>query len=615
MAKSLKWNISVTDTEGNSIGVDKCIIIFINYNKTSSGYSLPNISTDLASGGFVTGDSASNWWNLSSSSYPYVGVIVALNNTDYVCNSTDQNTVYKTLNFANGSSTIDDYLWGKVATYDINNIKHASLTGYEEYVSDYYNPIYFVEGSNFYSSAVNNDSVTVNIVLSSSSSPQPSTDPEVSYTIGSVGNINGNVTITPTSPFTVGSDGVTMVVTPNTGYSFSNTDYVSIDSDTSYDFTLQSDGTMTYELSQTIAKTLTTGCIINGTITKDTVTITMPFTTNGENGTINQTSPVSVSNTGIKFIVTPNSGYYIGDGDNCSASWTGGSVNFAVSGKTFIYTFTYTEAETIAKAGDMVIKWTFTKKEVVSERVNFYTVFLPTDDNMSTIADTVFIESGNVISVIQYFLSYKKFGCKIESTGESVLHAGRHTYKVNAPYTNKVTKELDCGEIEILEKYNNVTDYVSQLTIYLPFIGFEELDINNFMGYKMKLKYIVDIVTGKCLAEIYSNCFGEFQCVNQFSGYIARDEPISDNVGNASGSYALLTTNQMGGIIPYVNIVRSVPLEGDIGAYSGYPSNEIVKVKDIDGYVKFNNIHVSNVKCTNDEKDMIESLLTSGIIV
>ncbi len=710
MAKGLKWNVTVKDTSGNSIGTDKCIVIGMNYNKTSTGYTVYDISTNLTSGGYITGNGGNGWWNLYSSSYPYVCFIIALNNDDYVCNASDQNSVYKTLNFANGSSTIDEYLWNKIVTYSIGNVKHADLTGYETYVSSYYNPIYFVEASSFFGSATYNDTVTINIVLSTGTSPTPSTDPEVSYTIGSVGNLNGNVSVSPESPFTVGSDGVTMVVTPNSGYSFTSSDYVSIDADTSYDFTLQTDGTMTYTMSQSIAKTLTSGFVINGSITKDVITVSVPFTISGNNANVNQTSPMTVGENGVvfnvtpnddyyfsdddtckatygsneisftksaniythtftlteastisssggnltiswtvskketsvsltftingnnasinqtspitvyssssaMFKVTPNNGWYFSDSDTCKASWSGGSVNFNKVDNYYTYTFSYNEAYIMANAGDVVISWTITQKEDTSERLNFYTVFLPTKENMKTIADAVFIEDSSVVDAIQYFLSYKQFSCNIEPSGYSVLHAGRYKFGEDSPYTDKTTIELDCGIVEVKEKYNSLVDYTSSLTIYLPFIGFEDLNTDYFMGYSMKLIYVIDVVTGKCLAKVLTNCFGDFQCVAEYSGYVARDEPISDNVGNNSGSYALLTTYQIGDIIPYLLITRNIPIESDIGNYSGYPSNEIIKVKDATGFIKFNSIRVNGLNCTDSEKDEIKSLLLNGVIV
>lgn len=63
---------------------------------------------------------------------------------------------------------------------------------------------------------------------------------------------------------------------------------------------------------------------------------------------------------------------------------------------------------------------------------------------------------------------------------------------------------IDCGEVEIAELNENATDYnpYTAIQIYLPFIGITELDINEFMGGKIGIKYHIDVYTGTCLAEV-----------------------------------------------------------------------------------------------------------------
>ena len=63
---------------------------------------------------------------------------------------------------------------------------------------------------------------------------------------------------------------------------------------------------------------------------------------------------------------------------------------------------------------------------------------------------------------------------------------------------------IDCGEVEVPELNQNATDYNPYVAIhiYLPFIGITELDINDFMGGRIGVKYHIDVYTGTCLAEV-----------------------------------------------------------------------------------------------------------------
>ena len=76
-----------------------------------------------------------------------------------------------------------------------------------------------------------------------------------------------------------------------------------------------------------------------------------------------------------------------------------------------------------------------------------------------------------------------------------------------------------------------------------------------------------------------------------------------------------MTSMQLGELTPFILVNTKVPLEGDIVNYKGLPTNEIVKVGDATGFIKYSSIHVDGMTATDVEKDEIESLLMSGIFV
>lgn len=90
--------------------------------------------------------------------------------------------------------------------------------------------------------------------------------------------------------------------------------------------------------------------------------------------------------------------------------------------------------------------------------------------------------------------------------------------------------EFDMGTIDLssysaIFSTDSVFDYspYSRLGIYLPFIGYEELDIDECRNTTVKLVYRIDIMTGTCVAIIYVN--GE--PIYQFTGNCLVQIPIS----------------------------------------------------------------------------------------
>ena len=348
-----------------------------------------------------------------------------------------------------------------------------------------------------------------------------------------------------------------------------------------------------------------------GSIVKPTVTYEA-----GSEYTVKPVSPITVSGN-INLVVTLNDGY---KWDNVVQKITIDTheITGVVSEKTCTFVLTTTN---VGKGG--AITWGLHYSVVQppsEERVDFFTIYEPTNANMQKINDAIFINAGDgtTISVLQYFSSYKKFYCKIPVAGYKQLKGGRYDFGEQAPYVKEHTIVVDCGSVKIPEQYHSLLDYspFSRLTIYLPFIGFQELDDKLVVGRTLKVQYIVDVLSGRCLAQLYVDSTELKSCIAEYGGTIAADEMFgSDNGYDYYGAYELMTTMQLGELSCYILIHTKLPLEGDIVNYKGLPTNEIVKVGDVTGFVKYSSIHVDGMTATDSEKSEIESLLLSGIFV
>lgn len=336
----------------------------------------------------------------------------------------------------------------------------------------------------------------------------------------------------------------------------------------------------------------------------------------GSEYTVEPASPITVSGY-VDLVVTLNEGY---EWDDVSQIITidGNEITGTVSGNTCTFTLA---TENVGTGGDITWGLHFSVVQPPSEeRVDFFTIYEPTNANMQKINDAIFINAadGTTINVQQYFSSYKKFYCNIPIAGYKQLKGGRYDFGEQAPYVKEHTIVVDCGSVEIPEQNQSLLDYspFSRLTIYLPFIGFQELDDKVVVGHTLKVQYVVDVLSGRCLAQLFVDSTDLKSYFAEYGGTIAADEIFgTDNGYNYYGAYELMTTMQLGELSCYVLIHTKIPLEGDIVNYKGLPTNEIVRVGDVTGFVKYSSIHVDGMTATDSEKSEIESLLMSGIFV
>lgn len=90
--------------------------------------------------------------------------------------------------------------------------------------------------------------------------------------------------------------------------------------------------------------------------------------------------------------------------------------------------------------------------------------------------------------------------------------------------------EVDCGYVDITERYASALDYnpYTKVSLYLPFIGTVPLDTDEVMGHRVKCVYTIDIVSGACVAKIMVDYPDTSNGVlYQFSGHCSISMPLT----------------------------------------------------------------------------------------
>lgn len=125
---------------------------------------------------------------------------------------------------------------------------------------------------------------------------------------------------------------------------------------------------------------------------------------------------------------------------------------------------------------------------------------------------------------IENIVSCKSIPLSLEGVTQKIILGNVDTGVNGDKVSNNFAKQ-NIGSIAITEKYHNFLDYApyTNVIIYLPYVGFKELDTNLVMGKTLSISYTVDIITGGCLCQITSNNVKLYE----FNGNMGIDIPIT----------------------------------------------------------------------------------------
>ena len=228
--------------------------------------------------------------------------------------------------------------------------------------------------------------------------------------------------------------------------------------------------------------------------------------------------------------------------------------------------------------------------------------------------------------------------------------------------------KVDCGTFTFNrhDMTNSYLDYApySKCYLYLPFIGVQEINIDDFMQSTMHVVYHVDILTGAMFCYVMRNN----NVMYTYMGQCAENVPLSSSsysntigsimsaaasivgvasvaaTGGASGPVAagLLagattsTANAVSSLKP--SVAHSGSIGGGAGImgvnypylifntphvsipsqqrhYTGYPSNQIIKLSALKGFNVIQAINLSVSGANDSEMNEIENILKGGVIL
>lgn len=125
---------------------------------------------------------------------------------------------------------------------------------------------------------------------------------------------------------------------------------------------------------------------------------------------------------------------------------------------------------------------------------------------------------------IENIVSCKSIPINTHGTNQEIV-LGNVSTGVNGEKINNNFSKQVIGSILVDEHYHNFLDYTpyTNVILYLPYIGFKELDTTLVMNKTIQVIYTVDSITGGCLAQVYVNNVRLYE----FTGNVGIDIPIT----------------------------------------------------------------------------------------
>lgn len=204
---------------------------------------------------------------------------------------------------------------------------------------------------------------------------------------------------------------------------------------------------------------------------------------------------------------------------------------------------------------------------------------------------------------------------------------------------------------------SSFTDYEPYSTayLYLPFIGFTDVNLRQIAGSTVGVNYLIDVSSGDITAYITSSSV----LIKTVGGHVGESIPLigSDSrerlqrrasttigitssilTGNAAGAFAGMVNgieqefgangpnvkgNFSGGstdfdspMTPYILIIKrdTVAPTAEYKHTKGIPSGATASLRSLSGYTEIESIHLDGFQALDTEKTELEQILKSGVI-
>ena len=302
---------------------------------------------------------------------------------------------------------------------------------------------------------------------------------------------------------------------------------------------------------------------------------------------------------------------------------------------------------------------------------SLYTIWNPSQAQLNSLANflwsTDFVDTIKKIlqSPMDALISLALFPVTPPTDGTHNIALGYINSGVSAPRVSDQFMTVQTTGLVVPHKYNSYLDYApyTKAEIFLPFIGFCPLNINDIMGKSVDITYNIDLLSGVCTAIVHANA----RSLYSYSGNMAMFLPLSAGnwarmltpifgmvggvtslaagIGGVMGGAPLLASTGMAvrgaesiGNLDGNSVSRSGGISGNAGIMGDYQPfivvtrpindkpttydtnigqtyNKSAQLGTLSGFTVVEEAHIEGLSATETEKNEIERLLKEGVIL
>lgn len=302
---------------------------------------------------------------------------------------------------------------------------------------------------------------------------------------------------------------------------------------------------------------------------------------------------------------------------------------------------------------------------------SLYTIWNPSQAQLNNLASflwsTDFVDTIKKIlqSPMDALISLALFPVTPPTDGTHNISLGYIDSGVAAKRVSDQFMTVQTSGLVVPHKYNSYLDYApyTRAEIFLPFIGFCPLNINDIMGKSVDVTYNIDLLSGVCTAIVHANA----QSLYSYSGNMAMFLPLSAGnwarmltpifgmvggvtslaagIGGVIGGAPLLASTSMAvrgaesiGNMDGNSVSRSGGISGNAGIMGDYQPfivvtrpindkpttydsnigqtyNKSARLGTLSGFTIIEEAHIEGMNATDAEKQEIEQLLKEGVIL
>lgn len=340
---------------------------------------------------------------------------------------------------------------------------------------------------------------------------------------------------------------------------------------------------------------------LSGSVVEDTYTInnTIEHTTYSLSG---DTLTVTADN-GYKFEVAPTA-------DNTDSAPSlmdrrNATGVLSVDGKIATFNLLASDSgQAFPKAYTITLRGSVVADVVYSGFYGSINVYELTNDNLKAFAQERFSKTAEDLG--KYVTNLFRIFCPVGETIDAVITTGDVNTGIQAKTPKSDIVVLNFGEVTIPFHNNDLTDYNSTIQMFLPFVGFVNIE-TNYIGKPINLTYEVNVITGEAVVKLSTDgiIFSVYDCnVSSALIYKTSDYDIVGDTGFSS--------RFMYGLKPFIKVVwrqsKNEYVNNDdcvrtvIGSITGF-----ARITECD--------EINTSQMTSDEKQMIENQLKYGIFI